>query len=354
METREFWGRDMNEALQAVRVALGPDALILGTREESEENGASEGGVKVTAMGEKSERDVEAPRRSTSTRGRSTAVREESKIEGLKDICQQLEELKSLLHWLVPDLNKGGVLEELAAQGVPPHLLSRLAQEAEGIEGDDERERMRQALVRLIPTGGTVEIRGEKGASLALIGPPGVGKTTSVVKLTVHLTRRDNRRIGWISLNNRCVANAEQLAVYAGILGIPYELVENKEGLALAVERLSSCELVLIDAAGVSPGDQEGIAELAEFLQDIPGLRRTLVLSAVTNGPDMNRWAKLYNPVGFDSLLFTMVDACGHFGPLLSTALTCGRPLSYIADGQKVTRDLEVANPEKLARLLLP
>jgi flagellar biosynthesis GTPase FlhF len=358
MQTKEFWGRDINEALQAVRTSLGDDALILETSNMSGEEGTDqEERVKIVAMqGEVEARKPvsEAPRRSTS---RSTPVGEEPKGEGWRDLSQQLSELRSLLCWLAPMVRKGSVVDELLAQGVSPQLLTFLIQQAEnsvGPDEGDEREKMRRALTRLVRTGGDIELRGEHRSCVALIGPPGVGKTTTVVKLTVRLTRQDHRQVGWVSLANHGIAGAELLAVYAGILGVPCEMVETKEELLRAIERLSHCDLVLIDAAGVSSRDAQGLRELAIFLQDIPELRRLLVLSATTNGPDMYRWVEQYERVGFDALLFTMVDECAHFGPLLSTVLQCDRPLSYLANGQKVTRDVEIAFPEAVARLVLP
>jgi flagellar biosynthesis protein FlhF len=358
MQTKEFWGRDINEALQAVRASLGDEALILETSNMPGEEGTDkEERVKIVAMpgeGDARQPVSDAPRRSTS---RSTPVRAEPKVEGGRDLSQQLSELRSLLCWLAPSIRKGSVVDELLAQGVSPQLLTFLVQQAENDDGHaegDEREKMRRVLTRLIRTGGALELREAQRSCLALIGPPGVGKTTTVVKLTVRLTRQDNRQVGWVSLANQGIAGAELLAVYAGILGVPCEMVETKEELLRAIERLSHCDLVFIDAAGVSSRDAQGLRELAIFLQDIPELRRLLVLSATTNGPDMYRWVEQYERVGFDALLFTMVDECAHFGPLLSTLLQCDRPLSYLANGQKVTRDLEVAFPEAVARLVLP
>ncbi|MBI3304275.1 MAG: hypothetical protein HYZ72_19595, partial [Deltaproteobacteria bacterium] len=315
METREFWGTDMNEVLQAVRASLGADALILDTLSVPGADGTDgEERIKVTAMREELRPPTPTPQPPRST----SALREEGEAEGLKEISQQLADLKSMLCWMIPGMKQSGVLGELVTQDVPLDLLVRLIQEAAGAEGVDEREQIRRVLIRTIPTGGDVEARSEQRMCLALIGPPGTGKTSAVVKLTVHLTRSGERRVGWVSLDNCRVTGAEELTVYAWILGIPCEVAEGREGLIRALERLSACDLVLIDTAGVNPRDTAGLAELAGVLhiQGTPELRRTLVLSAATNGRDLQTWVERYGQVGFDSLLFTMVDACGHFGPL--------------------------------------
>jgi flagellar biosynthesis protein FlhF len=189
-----------------------------------------------------------------------------------------------------------------------------------------------------------------------LVGPPGSGKTSAIVKLTVHLLRKQVREIGWISLDNRRVTGAEELTVYAGILQVPCEVAEGPEGLTRAIERLSSCEVILIDTPGISPRDAAGLSELAGVLQGLgqSEIRRTLVLNAAANWRDQAVWAQRYDRVGYDSVLFSMVDVCGCFGPLVNTVLTCGRPLSYLASGASVTQGLEVAKPESVVNLLLP
>jgi len=98
------------------------------------------------------------------------------------------------------------------------------------------------------------------------------------------------------------------------------------------------------------------LSDLAGVLQiqDMPKIRRVLVLNATTNSRDLTMWIQGYSRVGFDSLLFSMVDECSSFGPLLNTVLTNGRPLCYLALGQRVTQGLEVARPEAVVNLLLP
>ncbi|MCS6924378.1 MAG: flagellar biosynthesis protein FlhF [Candidatus Binatia bacterium] len=371
MELKYFWGRDMDEALRAVRATLGPDALILETRSVAGENGTGKGmGVQITAVRETNEAaasslppaDAGQPEDSRTLalgdQQRQTILMQDRSPElmsrELEEVRQELAALQSLFCWLVPGIGTGGLLEELVRQGVAPHLLARLLRETASIAGADEREKMRQVLTRSIPTGGDIETKRGKRQYLALIGPTGVGKTTTVVKLTVRLACRGDRRIGWVSLDNRRIAGAEQLAVYAGILGVPYEVAENAEGLAQALGHLSACDVVLIDTSGTNPQDTAALEELAAFLAAVPELQRALLLSATTNGADMTAWVERYQRVGFDSLLFTKLDECTHFGPLVTVAVTCGRPLSYVTNGQQVANGLEVATSEAIVRLLLP
>ena len=271
----------------------------------------------------------------------------------LKAMRRELSEMKLLFRWFAPYLARGTVVEELLNQGLSPEVLARVMEEL-SLQGGDERTRVRQALARLIPIGGQLEVKSNKRECLALIGPTGVGKTTTIVRLTAHFARRGGRRIGWISLDNRRLAGAEQLAAYAGVLAVPCEVAESTEQLRRAYEKLSTCDLIFIDTAGVSPRDEASLTELARFMRDVPELRRTLLLSATSNGRDMNDWVTRYEQIGFDSLLFTKLDEGRYFGSIVNLALTCGRPLSYLSVGQNVTNSLELANADTLAQLLLP
>lgn len=378
METRNFVGKDMNEALKALRASLGPDALILQTRRVPANNGTK---VEVTAMqGEAKSSAPEpqtkgpSPKETNSARDLRPAKKPEALSErhqlrsvplgggestaeaggDLRALRQEIAELKALFRWVAPSLGRGTVMEELMIQGVSPEIIARLTHEIQGSHDISEREQMRRALARVIPTGGDVEEKGLRRECLALIGPTGVGKTTTMVKLTAHLVRRGERRVGWVSLDNRRIAGSEQLVVYAGVLGIPCEEVDSKEGLYQALERFSSCDLVLIDTAGISPRDDKGLVELAQLTQHIPDIRRTLLLSATTNSRDLIDWVPFYDKIGFDSFLFTKLDEGRYFGSVLNTTLTYHRPLSYFTLGQGVTNSLEPATSETLARLLLP
>jgi flagellar biosynthesis protein FlhF len=260
-----------------------------------------------------------------------------------------------MFYWLLPGMKASSVFGELVAQDLPPELLIRLLRETEE-GGDDERALLRRAALRLLSVGGDVEAVTAPPTYLALIGPPGMGKTSALVKLTVHLMRRHDHKIGWVSIDSRRVAGVEELTAYAGILGAPYEVAEDAEGLARAIARLSHCNLILIDTPGVSPRDNAGLSELAGVLQDqaLSGVRRTLVLSAATNWRDGALWTQRYDRVGYDSLLFSMIDTCGSFGSLFNTVASCGRPLSYLSTSASITQGIAVATPKSVVDLLVP
>ncbi len=329
----------MGDALRAVRHSLGSDALILETKNHPEDLG---GGVEITALAENPAGEQVNPERETVVRPQALAVDE---------LRQELGALKSMLGWLAPELtHQDGIVKALMNHGLAPEIITKLSDAMKRSPGGDDRERWYRAISGLVGCGG--QIRPDRDC-LALVGPAGVGKTATLVKLTVFETQRRECRVGWLNTDNRRLTVGEPLAVYAGILGVRYERAGSKKELQQALDRLSDCDLILVDTAGVNPRDEKSVQDLGKFLQGFPDLRRALLFSAATHDRDMVEWVKIYGKVGLNALLFTKLDECQYFGPLINTTLTCGVPVSYITLGQNFTGDVEIAKPEVFASLLL-
>jgi flagellar biosynthesis protein FlhF len=356
MNPSRFWGKDIASALRAVRGSLGPDALILETRAVTEQNG---GGVEVVALTETVSKEKHAVKDSAtaarpdvlSVEGTAVLAAPQMLPTASDDMREELAALRSMLTWLAPGLNhKNRILKSLVAQGLSAEIIARLNEAIHDTEGADEREKTYRALIRLIPTGGQIPDEVDR---LALVGPTGVGKSSSIIKLTVFEGQRLQRRVGWLNLDHRRIASGDPLALYATILGARYETATDVKEVRRAWERLADCDLVLVDTPGVTPRDEKAIRELQGMLHAMPGLRRALLLTASTNGADMAGWVKGYQRLEFSSLFFTKLDECRHFGPLINTALGSGYPLSYITVGQNMAGDLEAAKPEVITSLLI-
>lgn len=337
MKPRQFLARDMTEALRAVRQSLGPDALILKSRSV---DGA---GVEVIAMNEEAE-EIRAP---------APIAAPMAPAGPLDEVRQEIAEVRALLGWLLPSISGKGMVEKLLDQGLAPDVITRVAREMEKSAHKDERERMFAALARLIPCAAELERAEEKRGCAALIGPTGVGKTTTLIKLTVRLAGQRQRRLGWIALESRRAVGGDLLASYCGILGVAYRAAHDRETLTRAFEELSDCDWVLVDTPGANPRDAETIEELGAALAALPDLHRILCLGATTNARDLADWLGPYAALGFDSLAFTKLDECRYFGPLINTAINSGRPLSYVTVGQDLVNDLQPGRAEMLASLLL-
>ncbi len=332
----------MSEALRAVRGALGADALITETKNLTKDLG---GGVEITALagGEVGGEEMLG--------GAGVAQAFKAPRHPMDELREELALLKSMLGWLAPGLShQDKLIQSLVTHGVTPENISKLLRAMENAPAGGERERWQHAMAKLLPRAAALRAKGER---VALMGPSGVGKTATLVKLTVRESQRRECRVGWVSMDEpRLIAN-QSLDTYAGILGVRLERAANRGELKIALARLAECDLVLIDTPATNPCRPDSIAQLAKSLHGVGELRCMLLLSAVTNSADLIDWVDSYRTVGLDSLLFTKLDECRYLGPLLNTALSAALPLSFITCGQSFAEDLAPAQPEVFASLLL-
>jgi flagellar biosynthesis protein FlhF len=194
--------------------------------------------------------------------------------------------------------------------------------------------------------------RGPTASIIAFIGPPGSGKTTSLVKMALLRAEKAARPVHFISADSHRVGAAEQLRTYASILGAGIDLVDSPKLLAQSIEANLHRETILIDTPGLSGEDFDLLNDLAEFLAHRPGIEKHLVLPATMRFRDLRRCLQRYETFSASGLLFTHLDETDRFGALCSAALWSGLPLSFLSGGQQIPEDLEEATHERLLRLL--
>ena len=187
----------------------------------------------------------------------------------------------------------------------------------------------------------------------ALVGPPGSGKTTTLVKLAVNFGLAARRPVLLLSMDTYRVAAAEQLRSYAAILGVGFQVLETVNSLAQAIEENRGKELILIDTPGLGHGELEEAASLGHFLSTRSDIDTHLVLSASMKPADLSRMVDAFGILRPQHLLFTRLDETGSYGPILSEAVRTGKPLSFFTHGQRIPEDLEAASTERLLDLVL-
>jgi flagellar biosynthesis protein FlhF len=216
------------------------------------------------------------------------------------------------------------------------------------------KEKMVEQIEKLIPMSGPIERRKASGPHIvALIGPTGVGKTTTIAKLAANLKLREQKKVGLITIDTFRIAAIDQLRKYADLIGIVLTVVNNPEEMRAAVDSMSDCEYVLIDTAGRSPTDALKLNELGRFLEACRPDEVHLVLSTTSGQRSAELAMERFGGVRVDKVIFTKVDEAAQLGMLLSVVRKLNKGLSYVTTGQDVPDDIEVGQARRIAKLIV-
>src|SRR5687768_5088525 len=191
---------------------------------------------------------------------------------------------------------------------------------------------------------------------VVLVGPTGVGKTTTLAKLASHYAFAEGKKVALVTTDTFRIAAAQQLGTYAEILELPLEIVYRAEEVPAAVGRHMDADIVLVDTPGCGQQDSVKIGELAAFVsaavETVPDAVVLLTLAAPTKLRDLLSVQRGFTPVHTHGLIFTKLDETNAYGPLVSLAARARKPVYFLTTGQMVPNDIEVANRRRLARLV--
>ena len=204
-----------------------------------------------------------------------------------------------------------------------------------------------------IRVAGPIRLAAGRRRLVALVGPTGVGKTTTIAKLAANFRLREKRRVGLITVDTYRIAAVEQLRTYADIIDLPMEVVATPREMREAVARMADLDLILMDTAGRSPRDEVKIQELKSMLAEAAPDEVHLVLSSVASAGSLAKTAEQFAAVGTTALVLTKLDEAASLGNLLPLVRGSRLPLSYLTDGQNVPDDIAPADAGRLARLIL-
>ena len=366
--------------MNMVREALGPDAVILSTREIKDPDPAVEitagvehqgGSVRPgSAMPESSSPYAPGYGRAAylQAAGLSPAVQPAETDYGpaFSGLSYGLTEIKDLLLDLT---HRAGLSErfrdrtdlirlyrDLLDAELDPAIARALVEKAGSVnngDGGDPRALLMKVLSRRLKVSAPGESSNGSGpACLALAGPSGVGKTTTLAKLAARWVKA-GQKVALISLDTFRLGAAEQLRTYARIMGLPVRVVQNSEEFTQALELFDKQDRILIDTAGRSLSDPQRFEELTETLAAIEKIEVLLVLSAATKDRDLAASIKQVETLPVNSLVISKIDETQRYGNVINNLLKYNRPVSFLTNGQKVPDDILPATPSRLAELII-
>lgn len=356
MRVKRFVADTVQAAVAAVKAEFGPDALILETRRvrrrglarwlrppqyevvaalaapPGDGSGAEGRGAAHTAFAWE-----RAPAARAEPQAGAAAVRRAAAPEALDRLKQALCRVD--VSEPLADRVVRAVADRAAAapQSASPETLASWA--IDFIAGD---------LPCIDP--GSV---GEDGRVIPLIGPTGVGKTTTLAKLAANFALLGKKRVGIITIDTFRIGAVDQLRTYADLIGVPLEVVYHPEELRAAVERHGDKDLIFVDTAGRSPHHDAALSELKAFMDVLEAPAIHLVLSADTRLADALEAAKRFSVIPYSRLIVTKTDETRSHGVIYSLAAGTGRPVAYLTDGQNVPDDIQVADAREIARLIV-
>lgn len=194
---------------------------------------------------------------------------------------------------------------------------------------------------------------GQQSRVAALVGPPGAGKTSALIKLALQIGVAARRSIHILTADTYRIAAADELRSYAAILGVGCQALETAAELEQALDQNRNKDLVLIDSPGLCRTEMDAADQLAGLIAKRPDIDTHLVLSASMRAVDMRRVAEQYAALRPRKLIFTRLDETNTFGPILSLSVRMGIPVSFFSRGQRIPEDLEPATAEGILDLIL-
>ncbi len=352
MKIKKFRAKTFAEALEMVKRQLGRDAVILAT----DESKGLRRYVEITAAVDPDPSATYHSRTYSQWRQGEESERVDEEIVTLKNelrnLRQWIEEMRNTGYELSLPPTKRRIFQYLKDLAVSDEFAIRLA----------ERARSIKELPSLISKDIAVSDRDYSGKAVMLIGPTGVGKTTTVAKLAARQLRA-GKRVGLVTLDTYRIGAIEQIRIYARVMGVSLNVVSDVEELKRTLEELSfSRDVVFIDTIGRRSFDNEYITHLKSLIESVsedsssnftPALEVHLLVAANTDERATVEATRYYGRLPIHCIGVTKVDEAVRFGNIYNVGLLYQRPFAYITTGQKVPEDIEFIDRQTLVRLIL-
>jgi flagellar biosynthesis protein FlhF len=396
MNVKKFSASSSRDALRQVREVLGPDAVILSNRNinglveilalASEDMSSLASPVieketlaaqvalpaqEATMLSAFAKRRIDTDQAAglagaleQSEQARNTRAPEPAPhISVLREMAEMMNELRSMrtmmesqfseLSWSSQQKRepvKATILRELLAAGFSASLSRYLVENVPaGATAAAGMTWIKNVMARNISTVSDESALLEQGGVFALVGPTGVGKTTTTAKLAARCVMRHGPgKLALITTDGYRIGGYEQLRIYGKILGVMVHSVKDESDLRIALDELKNKHTVLIDTVGVSQRDHMVTEQVAMLQGAGARVKRLLCLNATSTGETLNEVVRAYQGSGLAGCVMTKLDEAATIGNVLDVVIRQKLNLFYVANGQRVPEDLHVANKQYL------
>jgi len=388
MKIKKYIVKSVDEALSLIKKDLGSDAYILSTRQVKRQGALGLGSskaVEVTAAVDNNPDPTLSAALLEKKYGgfvvgpqpESPAVNKDRPLPlaelraELLPLQSEMEEIRLLLRQAGLDNSPGKtglkglflecyleLLEREVEEALARKLIATLQQGSNGPGQPDRydlRRKLFQVMVAALESPAPLKLARGQRKVVVLVGPTGVGKTTTIAKLASYFHLLEGYRAALLSLDSYRIGAEDHLRTYAEIIGLPFMPLRSRAELITALERFRDKDVLFVDTTGRGVGDQAELAAAADLLEALPEREKEifLVLSATTRRSDLQRIMKGFSVFRPAKIVVAKLDETLAPGNVFSLKAGTDIPAAYFTTGQKVPGDIEVANPGKLVRMVL-
>ena len=372
MRIKKFAARDMADAMRQIRRELGPEAIIFHQRQHRDGGfwkTFKRPGVEVLAA-----IDTDIPATSPPARPEIQPARHRrapadsralldiqrtvgevhdaiARLENMTELPSQVSHFGDHLAGFYHQLLHQEVTRELAYD-IVHQVFKELSPQALKNE-PTVRSQVKAQMERQIRIIGPLRVVPGETRTIFIIGPTGVGKTTTLAKLGASFALNEQRRVALLTTDTYRIAAIPQLRTYGEIMGLTLDVAYSPSELQDLVLRHQDKDIVLVDTPGRSQHNQPMLEGMAEFIREVPSRTLYLALSAASKYRDMLDAVSHSGTVPIDGIIITKIDETVSFGPILNLASEVGRPFTYYTNGQDVPADIQVADARRLVDLIL-
>lgn len=258
------------------------------------------------------------------------------------DLISEMKEMKSMLSSMA---NNGGNLfngeselyKTLKSYDLKDDLIEEIISKVSLDKSDiDESEKLKKILGSMLSVS---EVK-DHGV-MVLVGPTGVGKTTTIAKLAGRFALIEKKKVGLITVDTYRIGAVDQLRIYSDIMNIPFEVVFSIKDMETAVDSMKDCDIILVDTTGRSSKNKMQISELRAFIDKTHSDNLHLVVSCTTKNSDIKSIIEGYKVLNYNNIIITKLDETTTYGSILNILNEAKKPLSYVSVGQNVPDDIK-------------
>lgn len=374
---------NMNEAMSRIRTDLGKDAVIISqkrirkpgfkglfskkvlevtacaetAKKGDNDNEAVKSSIEAIKKAISSTKEEEKPAAKQPVKAEVKEVKQEKKVvkkENTEMLMEEMQEMKNMLNSLAEKKTKAKsktkIQSKLESIDVNEKIAKKIVTKVNNSKNADlgEDEKLKKALTKCISVSKT-----NMTGRVVLIGPTGVGKTTTIAKLAGRLSLVEKKKVGLITIDTYRIGAVDQLRTYAEIMNLPFKVVISIKEMEAAIESMKDLDTILIDTTGRSSKNSMQISELRAFVEKAKPDLVNLVLSCTTKNSDIETIINGYKELNFDELIVTKLDETTTYGSLLNIMDLAKKPISYVTVGQNVPDDIKKPTTIELSNLIL-